>query len=158
MWINKKMCQSVSDQEILFTDLFHLELNTSHVWNGFHTWSHPKITLHVVSLSSFQYCPPGPSMPRTHHHLTYYHHHCHHHWPHHHHIIIITSTTSLAETSWWRHVGTGNGEGVRRLPGRDGSHPYNHQPTYCTFWNCFSIVGDQTIGKSTIEWNEIFPY
>ena len=112
----------------------------------------------IVSLSSFRYCPPGPSMPRTHHHLTYYHHHCHHHWPHHHHIIIITSTTSLAETSWWRHVGTGNGEGVRRLPGRDGSHPYNHQPTYCTFWNCFSIVGDQTIGKSTFEWNEKFPY
>ena len=112
----------------------------------------------IASLSSFRYCPTGPFMPRTHDHLTYCHHHCHHHWPHHHHIIIITSTTSLAETSWWRHVGTGNGEGVRRLPGRDGSHPYNHQPTYCTFWNCFSIVGDQTIGKSTIEWNEIFPY
>ena len=153
----------------------------------------------IVSLSSFRYCPPGPSMPRTHDHLTYYHH-----------IAIITDPITIISSSspalhplqrlpgdvmLGQEMGRGWGDcqggmapthtttsqhialfeivslllQIKLLANQQlnemkyfrinvsrkqsihlskttfllGSHQYKHQPTYCTFWNCFSIAKEK---------------
>ena len=148
------MCQSVSDQETLFTDLFHLELNTSHVWNGFHTWSHPKITLHSVFIiisilpTRALYAPDSrssnllsPSLPSS---LTPSPSH------HHHHQHYIPCRDFLVTSCWDRKWGGGE------ATARAGWLPPIQPPAnilhflklflYCWRWNYWQI-------NNWMKWN-----